>query len=229
MATQDLDAVYRQFANPEALRQYLGDQIDEFERTLNDDAQFCDKEIQATRDYLQQIDDKLRKKIDDYRGQLNQLQEKNQETHQRSTDQFDKEIEMVNEAFSSGQHFEGKFILFIDAHRVRFVSAFKKLHDYQQRFQNRDKVMRKIPKFNITDEDINQLFLAEKKTTAPPVVVAPTTVSSSNNHNDDDDNDTQLSDKELRRQRVIEPMRVDPDDKNMPEDDQVKTDLNTDL
>ena len=121
MAKQDLESVYRQFANPEALRQHLGDQIDEFERILNDDQQFCDKEIQATRDYLQQIEEKLRKKIDYYRGRLNQLEETNQETYKRSTDQFDKEIEIVNEAFSSGQHFEGKFILLIDAHRVRFL------------------------------------------------------------------------------------------------------------
>jgi anthranilate/para-aminobenzoate synthase component I len=110
MAEQNLESIYRQLVNPEAIRQYLCDQIDEFERIINDDAQFCEKEIQATKDFLQHIEEKLRKKINQCRDQLNKFQEENQHTHQSNTEEYEKEIERVNEAFSSGEHYDGKFL-----------------------------------------------------------------------------------------------------------------------
>ena len=115
--------------------------------------------------------------------------------------------------------------------RPPLLSAFRKLHDYGRRFQQRETLIRQIPKFTITDSDIEQLFSAERKTTVPPIIVAPptTTVIPNDDHEEPDEKDKKLSAKELRRQKVVEKVKIERDEEETREEERMKTEVETDL
>lgn len=97
----------------EQLIKFLGDRIEEIERTLSDDEEFCNKDIDATyqaaENYLKKFQDKFREKLNELKIKLDQIREENINTSQKNKKQFDDDVEEVNQLFSSGKHQEGLF------------------------------------------------------------------------------------------------------------------------
>jgi hypothetical protein len=97
----------------EELIKILGDRIEEIEHTLNDDEDFCNKDIDATYQtslkFLNTFEIKFNEKLNELKIKLDQIREENINTSKQNQKQFDDEIEVINQLFSSGKHQEGLF------------------------------------------------------------------------------------------------------------------------
>jgi hypothetical protein len=95
----------------EGLIEILGDRIEEIERTLHDDEDFCNKDIDATYQaalkYIQSFEESLNEKFNELKDKLDETREENVNISKQNKKQFDEEIEEINQLFSSGKHQEG--------------------------------------------------------------------------------------------------------------------------
>jgi hypothetical protein len=101
----------------EELIKFLGDRIEEIERILNEDEDFCNKDIDATYQaalkYLKSFEIKFHEKLNELKDKLDRIREENIKTSKQNKQQFDDEIEEINHLFSSGKHQEGLKDLFL--------------------------------------------------------------------------------------------------------------------
>ncbi|CAF0912836.1 unnamed protein product [Adineta steineri] len=132
------------------LIKYLGDRIEEFERALLDDEDFCNKDIDSTYEsaskYIKSLEKKFQDKLNELKIKLDQIREENLNKSKQNKKEFDDEIDEVNELFLSGKHQEAK----------------DKLHDYEKHFEQRTTVINTIPKLYTNDIDINRYFSIDK-------------------------------------------------------------------
>jgi hypothetical protein len=95
----------------EELIKLLGDRIEDLERILIDDEDFCNKDIDATYqaalNYFQSFQRKFDEKLNELKVKLDKIREENSKTSKQNQKQFDDEIEEINQLFSSGKHQEG--------------------------------------------------------------------------------------------------------------------------
>jgi hypothetical protein len=95
----------------EELIKFLADRIEEIERALADDEDFCNKDIDATYqaalNYFQSFQRKFDEKLNELKVKLDKIREENSKTSKQNQKQFDDEIEEINQLFSSGKHQEG--------------------------------------------------------------------------------------------------------------------------
>jgi hypothetical protein len=99
--------------DPEKLFQHLGDRIDEISRILDDDENFCKKDIDATEKYVKIIEEKFYKKIQELKNKLEEIRIENKKTSEQNKNQFNNEIQEINELFATGKHREGLIKSFI--------------------------------------------------------------------------------------------------------------------
>ncbi|CAF0907236.1 unnamed protein product [Rotaria sordida] len=134
----------------EELIQTLGNRIEEIERTLYDDEDFCNKDIDATYqaglNYLKNFQEKFHEKLNELKIKLEQIREENLQISKQNKKQFDDELEIINQLFSSGKHQE----------------AVEKFQDYEKRFEQRKTLINNIPKLFIKNIDIQQYFSFDK-------------------------------------------------------------------
>ncbi|CAF2647438.1 unnamed protein product [Rotaria sp. Silwood2] len=139
----------------EHLIQILGDRIEELERTLHDDEEFCNKDIDATYqaglNYLKNFQEKFHEKLNELKIKLERIREENLQISKQNKQQFDDEIEEINQLFSSGKHQE----------------AVEKFRDYEKRFEQRTTVINNIPKLFMKNIDIQQYFSFDKPLSIP--------------------------------------------------------------
>ena len=97
--------------DPKVLCQSLADCIEDIERTLNDDEDFCEQDIAATYaaavNHVQSLEDKLRARLDELRHELDRMQEVNRTTSEKHRKQLHERIEAVNHAFTSDNYRQG--------------------------------------------------------------------------------------------------------------------------
>lgn len=97
--------------NSEELIKILGDRIEEIERILTDDEDFCNKDLDATYQaalkYIKSLEEKFHEKLNELKIKLDQIREENLRTSKQNKKQFDDEIDDINQLFSSGKHQEG--------------------------------------------------------------------------------------------------------------------------
>jgi len=97
--------------NYEELIKILGDRTEEIERTLSEDEDFCNKDIdetyQAAIKFIKSIQTKFDEKLNELKDKLDQIRKENINVSKQNQKQFDDEIDEVNELFSSGKHQEG--------------------------------------------------------------------------------------------------------------------------
>jgi hypothetical protein len=134
----------------------LGDRIENIERTLYEDEDFCNKDLDATYEAalkcVKNIEEKLNEKLIEFKIKLEQTREENIKISKQNKKQFDDEIEEINQLFSSGKHQE----------------AVDKFQDYEKRFQQRTTNIQNIPKLYMNDIDINRYFSIDKPISIPP-------------------------------------------------------------
>jgi IMP dehydrogenase/GMP reductase len=98
--------------DPEELIQYLSDRVEEIERALHDDEDFCNRDIDATYQaalrYVQSLEEKFREKLQELKKKLDQVRDENLKTSKQNRKQFDEETDVINQLFSSGKHQEGR-------------------------------------------------------------------------------------------------------------------------
>ncbi len=101
----------------EELIRVFGDRIEEIERTIIDDEDFCNKDIDATYQqalkYLKNFQNKFYEKLTELENKLDQIRTENINISKQNKKQFDDEIEIINQLFSSGKHQEGLKDLFL--------------------------------------------------------------------------------------------------------------------
>jgi hypothetical protein len=97
--------------NFEEIIQNLGDRIEDIERILNDDEDFCNNDIDATYQaalkYLKTFEIKFNKKLIELKNKLDRIRDENLHLSKQNKQEFDVEIEEINQLFSSGKHQEG--------------------------------------------------------------------------------------------------------------------------
>jgi hypothetical protein len=97
--------------NFEELIQFLGDRIEQIERTLTEDEDFCNKDIDATYqaalNYLKIFEIKFNTKLNELKIKLDRIREENVHISKQNKQQFDDQIEEINQLFCSGKHQEG--------------------------------------------------------------------------------------------------------------------------
>jgi len=117
----------------EELIKILGDRIEEIEHILNDDEDFCNKDIDATYQtalkFLKTFEIKFNEKLNELKIKLDQIREENINISKQNQKQFDDEIEIINQLFSSGKHQEGLVCLFFFSSKNLFfyLLSFRKI------------------------------------------------------------------------------------------------------
>jgi IMP dehydrogenase/GMP reductase len=100
----------------EELIKLLGDRIEDLERILIDDEDFCNKDIDATYQaalkYTKSLEEKCHEKLNELKIKLDQIRGENLNVSKQNKKQFDDEIDDINLLFSSGKHQEGLEDLF---------------------------------------------------------------------------------------------------------------------
>lgn len=134
----------------EDIREILANRIEVIERVLIDDEEFCSREIDSTYDAAKIFFNNIQKQID---SRLNQLKTKldfirqeNVRLCNKNQRQFDNELEKINDLFSSGKHNE----------------ALDKFSIYEKNFEQRNTLIKSIPKIYMKDLDLNQYFSIDK-------------------------------------------------------------------
>ncbi|CAM4886561.1 unnamed protein product [Rotaria socialis] len=214
--------------NSEQIIQVLGDRIEEIERTLDEDEDFCNKDIDATYqaavNYLKSFEEKFNEKLNELKIKLEKIREENIDVSKQNKKQFDDEIEIVNEIFSSGKHQE----------------ALEKLEDYKKRFEQRKTIIQIIPKLFMRPIDLQEYFSFDKPLTnsrlssndnhqysrdqVTPIMKSQKPIATTPRHMDDHDNNN--NEKEFNRpSKNFDTQRSLPN--NYPINREVKSPLST--
>jgi hypothetical protein len=98
----------QQFLNDsKKLFQHLREHIDDIKQSLNDDRDFCEKEIEATNQYIKRIEEKFLKKTQEYKDKIEQIRQENETTSATNQKQFYDQIQEINQLFSVEKYHEG--------------------------------------------------------------------------------------------------------------------------
>ena len=89
------------------LTKYFQDEFEMLEQKLDDDRFFCQREIESTRTHLKKLEEKFSQKIHELRQCLDQLEEKNENSHRQNKEDFERETTMINELHFSNHRREG--------------------------------------------------------------------------------------------------------------------------
>jgi len=93
--------------DPDRLREYLSEHIDEISRTLNDDEDFCNRDIDATIEYVKNMKGKFIEKFQEFENKLEEIRRDNQKTSEDNKKKFHNEIHEINGLFESEKYHEG--------------------------------------------------------------------------------------------------------------------------
>jgi hypothetical protein len=96
----------------ERLLQYLADRIEEMLRTLGDDEEFCNKDIDTTKQYVENIEKKFNEKIQELKDKLEKIRIDNKNISEQNKKQFNDRIQEVNDLFTNEKYDEGLFFVF---------------------------------------------------------------------------------------------------------------------
>lgn len=86
---------------------HLHDRLEYFEHTLDDDENFCNKEIDSTYKYIENIEKKFNEKVQAVKAQLEEIRLQNKKASKGNKDQFDKDWTKINDLYTSQKYEEG--------------------------------------------------------------------------------------------------------------------------
>ena len=93
--------------DPKKLFEYLCGRIEDMSRTLNDDQNFCTKEIETTKQHIQIIEKNFYDKIQEIKTKLEQVHIENEKISEQNKTQFDKQMEDINQLYQDKRYSEG--------------------------------------------------------------------------------------------------------------------------
>ncbi|CAF1142378.1 unnamed protein product [Adineta ricciae] len=134
----------------EDLMPYLVSRIEEIEHVLQEDEDFCNKDIkdtyQAAIKYVKTVEMKFHAKLNELKQKLDRITEENRKTSKKNKKKLDEETDLIDQLFLSGKYEEAK----------------EKLHEYERCLQQRATICQTIPVLYMSDIDINQYFSFDK-------------------------------------------------------------------
>ncbi|CAF3720848.1 unnamed protein product [Rotaria sp. Silwood1] len=133
---------------PEKLVEYLSEHIEIIERTLNDDEDFCNQDINSTLNYVEIIEKKFNEKIQTLKKQLEQIRLENKDRSEKNKKQFQEKFTEINDLFIA----------------QNYVQALNKFKDCEKQFQQRSTLIQHVPKLYIKESDIDEFFSSNHKT-----------------------------------------------------------------
>lgn len=99
---------FKEYADdPQKLRDSLRDTTEEMFQALNDDEDFCGKDIDSTIQYVQTMQKKFIKKFQDLQKKLEELRTENMTVSEENRQRLDKEITEINGLLDAGKEQEG--------------------------------------------------------------------------------------------------------------------------
>jgi hypothetical protein len=99
--------------DPNRLYEYLAEHIDEMSRTLNDDEDFCNQDIDATIDYVKNMKRKFIEKFQEFETKLENIRRDNQKISEENKTKFNEEIREINELFEAKKYSEGMYTQYL--------------------------------------------------------------------------------------------------------------------
>ncbi len=207
--------------DPNRLYEYLAEHIDEMSRTLNDDEDFCNQDIDATIDYVKNMKRKFIEKFQEFETKLENIRRDNQKISEENKTKFNEEIREINELFEAKKYSEGmytiSFIFFSSTRKFIFL-AWKKFKDYEKSFQQRSTVIQQIPKLYMNETDIERCFAPDHRPTTdppPPLPTLPILTTTEDDKLDSSDDILLTSKEENRRKKKIETVHIDKDNEEL--------------
>jgi hypothetical protein len=94
-------------SNPDKLCTHLGDCIEEIGQTLDEEEDFCNKDIDSTILYIQKMERKFHEKTEKLKAELEKIRLENKATSEKNKNKHHTETEEINASFISGKHYEG--------------------------------------------------------------------------------------------------------------------------
>ena len=98
--------------DPHQLQEYLAEQIQEMSRTLTDDEEFCNQDIDTTMEYVQTMKRKFLEKSEEFQTKLEEIRRENQTTSEENRKKLDEEIKEINELYEARKYPEGRYEIF---------------------------------------------------------------------------------------------------------------------
>lgn len=96
---------YDEFAkDPEKLLEHLSTRFEQMLQILDDDENFCNRDIKSIKDRVQIIENKFLEKTQELRNKLEQFRLENEDLSQKNKDQFIKEVDDINDLFSKDRY-----------------------------------------------------------------------------------------------------------------------------
>ena len=147
--------------DPEALRRSLADRIEEVERTLHDDEDFCEQELvdtyAAARSHVESLEEQLRARLDAFRHELDRIREANRTTTEKNRKQLHEHVDAVNRAFTSENYRQGRCqrISSRQTPSICSLSAVESFNDYKRDFEQRTVLLENIPQLQMWDIDVD--------------------------------------------------------------------------
>jgi hypothetical protein len=90
--------------DPKKLLTHVSERIDEMQQILNDDKDFCDKDISVTIQNLRRIEKKFEEKIQEFRDKLEQVRQDNENRLENNQKQFNNELQEIRQLYSSEKY-----------------------------------------------------------------------------------------------------------------------------
>ncbi|CAF3328823.1 unnamed protein product [Rotaria socialis] len=211
-------------SDPQKLEAYLQERIQQIEETLDDDENFCNREIDATNKYIEKTEKKFHEKIHELKAKLEDIRVKNKKTSEENKAQFNNDITEVIDLFRANN----------------YDQARKKFEDCEKRFEQRTTCIQQVPKLRMKESDIDELFTTSEckinKPAVQPIPVAALVLQRSTiNDNDYDDesngkDQSQINRKQkLRQEKIIESVNMNRNDEETEEDKKDLTGKDSDL
>lgn len=117
MDSNNSENVRELLSDPSRLVTYLRRRKEEIEETLNDDEEFCDKDIDASIDYIEDIEKKFNEKIIKVKKKLQNIRLKNKDTSEKNKKKFDTSFTELQELIAANKYEQGLYftIVFIQS------------------------------------------------------------------------------------------------------------------
>ncbi|CAF1132470.1 unnamed protein product [Adineta ricciae] len=201
----ELDADAKLLQDPNKLCEYFLDNIESMNRSLTDETDFLNNDIEACYEHIEKIKEKFLKKIEEFSKNLEDIRRQNEELSGANKNLLDNASSKISELFES----------------QRYTEALEEYRAYEKRFNERKRVKNEMLNFRRNEQDIDRFFSTNSPLNDLPVSSSNPVPSATNmipaEIGDEDDEAYTSKKQKLRRKK-----KLDKDDLGN-EDDGMKT------
>ncbi|UJR22037.1 hypothetical protein I4U23_025105 [Adineta vaga] len=171
------------------LFEYLSENLEEIEQTLDSEAQFIDKDVANSIEYIEQIKTKFLEKIEEFTMKLQDFHQQSTVLSEENKALLQSSSKKIDELYESGKYDE----------------ALEEFQSYRKSHKERQRIHHAIPKLHCNEEDIDQFFSSNLRSNQssiqsrnlPASVLSPRTIDI-----DDEQDEGNISEKQKSRRNM---------------------------